>query len=364
MNREKSYLKFVRITCLVISTLLFLAIHNEEDHVSTVNEDIINADAKIDRLKMLYSNLETTTSVRRIRTKTRYPDGMHVPFLLNNRNMCRKYEKVSVLVMVHTSVGNFWRRKEMRRTWLNSSHYSPENLQVIFLVGTTSNKTATKLLKSENKKYHDIIQGDFVDSYRNLTNKGVMGYRWITENCMNAEIVIKIDDDAFINFFKFFEDFSFLKQRKRFIFCNKINPNSMPIIRQPSSKWFVSEWFYKGRDTYPHTYCSGFVVFISTDLIPALYQAVFTAPFFWVDDFYLFGLLPSRVKNVVHENFRGNLTFMHPEGLKCYKELKRKCKYLVMPAKDKELDVMWKAVIADRHQSIYGNYYMRERSID
>lgn len=342
---------------------MFLTMQNEKNHISTFIEDMVVEDAPMEGLRKFYPDSQTSTSDRVIKTKTRYPAGMHAPFLINNRNMCRKYEKISALVMVHTSVGNFWRRKEMRRTWLNSSHYSPENLQVIFLVGTTSNKTATKLLKSENKKYHDIIQGDFVDSYRNLTNKGVMGYRWITENCMNAEIVIKIDDDAFVNFFKFFEDFSFLKQRKRFMFCNKINPNSMPIIRQPSSKWFVSEWFYKGRDTYPHTYCSGFVVFISTDLIPALYQAVFTAPFFWVDDFYLFGLLPSRVKNVIHENFRGNLTFMHPEGLKCYKELKRKCKYLVMPARDKELDVMWKAVIADRHQSIYGNYYMRERSI-
>lgn len=140
MNREKSYIKFVRIACLVISTLLFLAIHNEEDHVvSSMNEDIMDADAKIDRLKLVYSNIETT-SVRMIKTKTRYPDGMHVPFLLNNRNMCRKYEKISVLVMVHTAIRNFWRRKEMRRTWLNSSHYSPENLQVIFLVGTTSIK--------------------------------------------------------------------------------------------------------------------------------------------------------------------------------------------------------------------------------
>lgn len=34
-----------------------------------------------------------------------------------------------------------------------------------------------------------------------------------------------------------------------------------------------------------------------------------------------------------------------------------------MAARDEELDVMWKAVIADRQQSIYGNYYMRERSI-
>ncbi|XP_061191984.1 beta-1,3-galactosyltransferase 5-like isoform X2 [Saccostrea echinata] len=358
MRKHSSYLKFVSLSCLVMFTLLYLTMDNENIHVYYEGTG-----DRLTLLEPMYDiNQESKTGIRIIKTKTKYPVGMYAPYLINNRNLCRQYDKISALVMVHTSVGNFWRRKEMRRTWLNISHYSPENLRVIFLVGTTSIKTIQKKLEKENSLYNDIIQGEFVDSYRNLTNKGVMGYRWITENCMNAEIVIKIDDDSFINFFKFFEDFSFLKERKRSIFCNKINPNSMPIIRKNSSKWFVSDIFYKAQNTYPHTYCSGFVVFISTDLIPALYQAVFTAPFFWVDDFYLFGLLPSRVKNVVHENFGGNLTFMHPEGLKCYKELRRECKYLVMPARDKEIDLMWKAVIADRRQSVYGNYYMKVKS--
>lgn len=355
MKRNQSYFRFVFLSCLVTFTLMYLTIDNEETHIY-VEEG--GGEIVLQERNHLFDFETTVPAGRVIKTKTVYPVGMYAPYLINNRNMCRKYEKISALVMVHTSVRNFWRRKEMRRTWLNISHYSPENLQVIFLVGTIDNKTVQEQLTNESLRHRDIIQGDFVDSYRNLTNKGVMGYRWITENCMNAEIVIKIDDDSFINFFKFFEDFSFLKTRKRFIFCNKINSNSMPIIRKSSSKWYVSDRFYKARDTYPHTYCSGFVVFISTDLIPALYQAVFTAPFFWVDDFYLFGLLPSRVKNVVHENFGGNLTFMHPEGLKCYRESKRKCKYLVMPARDNEIDFMWKAVIADRHQSVYGNYYM------
>nr|XP_022313823.1 beta-1,3-galactosyltransferase 5-like [Crassostrea virginica]XP_022313824.1 beta-1,3-galactosyltransferase 5-like [Crassostrea virginica] len=356
MNRNRPYQKFVGISCIVMITLVYLTFDNEEMHVFTQEEE----DIHIPWGRFEKFNYETTTGVRPIKTKTMYPVGMYAPFLINNRNLCRNYEKISALVMVHTSVRNFWRRKEMRRTWLNSSHYSPRNLKVIFLVGTVDDKTVQEQLKNESNLYQDIIQGDFVDSYKNLTNKGVMGYRWITENCMNAEIVIKIDDDSFINFFKFFENFSFLTKRNKFIFCNKINPNSMPIIRKNSSKWYVSDLFYRGRNLYPHTYCSGFVVFISTDLIPALYQAVFTAPFFWVDDFYLFGLLPSRVKHVRHENFGGNLTFMHPEGLKCYQQLKGKCKYLVMPARDKEIDVMWKAVIADRQQSVYGNYYMKD----
>lgn len=63
MNREKLYLKFVRIICLVILILLFLFIYNEEDYVFIVNEDIMNVDVKIDRLKMFYFNLEIIISV-------------------------------------------------------------------------------------------------------------------------------------------------------------------------------------------------------------------------------------------------------------------------------------------------------------
>ncbi|XP_022319630.2 beta-1,3-galactosyltransferase 5-like [Crassostrea virginica] len=356
-GKHSVYLKFMGVVGLLTLNLMYLTFNIERnDYVKQSKE----FNYKFDGDKLLSPSYKNVDVTRKIKTKTNYPVTTYANYLINNRNLCRKYEKISALVMVHTSIENFWRRKEMRRTWLNSSHYSPRNLKVIFLVGTTDIKKVQEDLKNESNLYHDIIQGDFVDSYRNLTNKGVMGYRWITENCMNAEIIVKIDDDSFINFFKFFEDFSFLKKRNRYMFCNKIDKDTMPIIRQKSSKWYVSEIFYKGRNVYPHTYCSGFVVFISTDLIPALFQAACTAPFFWVDDFYLFGLLPSRLKNVEHINFRGNLTFMHPDGLKCYQQLKGKCKYLVMPARDKEIDVMWKAVIADRQQSVYGNYYMKK----
>ena len=302
--------------------------------------------------------LNIKNQVRKIETKTMYPVGLYASYLINNVNVCRGYEKISALVMVHTAIEHFFRRKEMRRTWLNTTHYSPKHLKVIFLVGTTENKTMQEKLRNESNVFHDIIQGDFVDTYRNLTNKGVMGYRWIAENCMNAEIIVKIDDDSFINFFKFFEDYSFLVRRNRYVFCNKVHQDTMLIIRDKTSKWYVSDQFYKGRSVYPHTYCSGFVVFISTDLIPALYQAVFTAPFFWVDDFYLFGLLPSRLGYVRHGSFAKNLTFAHEEALKCYQTFKRKCKFLVMEARDEHIDDMWKAVVADRYQSVYGNYYM------
>ncbi|KAK3093133.1 hypothetical protein FSP39_011523 [Pinctada imbricata] len=357
MARLATYIKFTSISLLVSVTCLSLMNYNQ-------HFVIIASKHRSRNLRWFFGTDEDDThrhhhlNLRPVKTKTQYIISVSAPYIINNPNVCRKFEKVSSLIMVHTAPDHILRREKMRRTWLNRTHYSPENVLVIFLLGTVKNQTLQQALVNESKKHGDIIQGDFIDSYRNLTNKGVMGYRWITENCRNAEIVIKIDDDAFINMFKFFEDYSYLKEREKFIYCNKINKNSMPILRDHKSKWYVNEYEYKDIKVFPHPYCSGFVVFLSIDLVPPLYHAAIGTPFFWVDDFFLFGLLPSRVKNVQYEKYNGTLTFSHPEGLKCYKEKGRNCQYLIVPARENEIDVLWKTVIKDRTQSIYGNYYM------
>ena len=38
----------------------------------------------------------------------------------------------------------------------------------------------------ENDKHHDIVQGDFLDTYRNLSYKNVMGKLWVTEFCQQV----------------------------------------------------------------------------------------------------------------------------------------------------------------------------------
>lgn len=294
---------------------------------------------------------------RMIRSKTKYPI-VSQPYKINNKNICNGVEKVSVIVMVHTAPRHFLTRLRMRATWLNSTYYSPENVRVVFLLGSVFDPMLQYQIEEENKKFKDIVQGQFIDSYRNLTNKGVMGYKWISKNCMNAEIVLKVDDDAFVNFFKYFEEMSHIKEKKKYILCNRILKGTMGIIRVTGSKWYVNEDEFRNMKAYPHTYCSGFSVFISTDLIPMLYQAAIGSPFFWVDDFFLFGLLPSRVPGVVHDNLRSNLSFIHPAAYDCYIRYRKKCKYMIVPAKEKEIPKMWLAVVQDRIQSIFGNYYM------
>ena len=55
---------------------------------------------------------------------------------------------------------------------------------------------------AEFEKYKDLVQGNFVDSYKNLTLKAVLGLRWMSQYCSEAPFAIKTDDDTFLNIFE------------------------------------------------------------------------------------------------------------------------------------------------------------------
>ena len=59
-----------------------------------------------------------------------------------------------------------------------------------------------KKIYKESEKYEDIIQGDFNDTYHNLSYKAVMGNVWVSEFCEQAEFVVKADDDQFIDLYE------------------------------------------------------------------------------------------------------------------------------------------------------------------
>jgi hypothetical protein len=65
-----------------------------------------------------------------------------------------------------------------------------------FILGVSLNETVNQLVEEENSKYGDIIQGDFLDTYRNHSYKSLVSWRWITHACMKAKYYLKIDDDV------------------------------------------------------------------------------------------------------------------------------------------------------------------------
>ena len=58
-------------------------------------------------------------------------------------------------------------------------------IRVLFLLGTSNENTTytNKLLSDEEKQHGDLIQGNFIDSYYNLTKKTLMGMQWVSYFC-------------------------------------------------------------------------------------------------------------------------------------------------------------------------------------
>ena len=62
-----------------------------------------------------------------------------------------------------------------------SSALAFKSLRVLFLLGRTNFIAVQDKIVAEFKQYTDIWQDDFVDTYRNITNKGIyyiVGLRW------------------------------------------------------------------------------------------------------------------------------------------------------------------------------------------
>jgi beta-1,3-galactosyltransferase 1 len=103
------------------------------------------------------------------------------------------------LVYVHTAPLNFVRRMAQRETWMRRSMFP--NLRYVFMMGISVDPDVQEWLQMEQALYNDIVQEDFLDSYRNLSRKGVMAMRWVSNFCSHAEFVMKVDDDIVVNLF-------------------------------------------------------------------------------------------------------------------------------------------------------------------
>ena len=90
-------------------------------------------------------------------------------YIINCPDLCRDVD-VFLLNYVHTAVPHFSRRARIRRTWALQSRYPNITIRTVFFVGL-SNKVAwyQEALYFESQKYGDIVQKDFLDTYKSAT---------------------------------------------------------------------------------------------------------------------------------------------------------------------------------------------------
>ncbi|XP_012935876.1 beta-1,3-galactosyltransferase 5 [Aplysia californica] len=304
-----------------------------------------------------------TNLTSRTHVKTKYPISLDSDFLINPVNLCPERESVHYLVMVHSATAYFLRRQAIRETYGARKLFGHVTQRVVFLLGTTSDVETSRRIRLEALEHGDVVQGPFVDSYHNLTHKGVMGLRWAAEHCSQANVVIKIDDDVYVNTFRFIERvLPDLSKKTNHIACH-LRPSGTSPITRGEGKWQVSDLEFKDLKHYPFDYCNGYFVILSGDLIRPMLNAARVNPFFWIDDVYLFGLLPATVGDTKFQDLKPNLTLRFDTGKTCFQNKGIECHLLAVSQwKEKEADSFWYTMLSKLSGERKTDFHLFEKS--
>jgi len=103
--------------------------------------------------------------------------------IMQNRLICKPYQQwneVNTLILIFTVHSNSFARKVIRDTWLTSSYNNTGQVRHAFRIGTTNDEILTSQVKQEHVNFGDIIQFISEESYRNLTLKTLIGFKWAT----------------------------------------------------------------------------------------------------------------------------------------------------------------------------------------
>uniref|UniRef100_A0A3Q4B476 Hexosyltransferase n=1 Tax=Mola mola TaxID=94237 RepID=A0A3Q4B476_MOLML len=180
-------------------------------------------------------------------------------YILNQPAICKDKNPFLVL-MVPVSPVEAEAREAVRKTWGAPS----QDTLTLFYVGLSEGGqvlSTQKKLEAESRTNADIIQMNFLDSYKNLTIKTMMMMNWLAIHCPNTSYAMKVDADIFVNLFYLIRRLK-SSPRRGFITGSVISDGKPK--RDINSKWQVSEEQYP-EDSFPW-YVSGAGYVFSVDV--------------------------------------------------------------------------------------------------
>lgn len=221
-------------------------------------------------------------------------------------NICNdENSKPLLLILVHSSANNFFRRQLIRNSWGKAT----ENLRIAFLVGQSPIEDINFEIKRESNKNGDIIQGDFQDTYHNITYKHTMGLKYFVYHCPEAKYILKIDDDVIANtpkLEKFLTEELSPYGAKDVLMCTTVV--HARTLRSYRSKWRISFDEYPNR--YFPTFCRGMAILYSPDVIFKIYkEAQENKKYIKLDDVFYTGLTAESVGFSSHSNIERLMSF-------------------------------------------------------
>ena len=202
-----------------------------------------------------------------------------------------------LLIFVSSNPTNTRFRQASRNSWARSCQVVTRNkrelgVKVLFLFGNATKQSINKQLMNESKQYNDVLQFDFIESYRNLTLKTLNALQWAVEKCPQVRYVMKVDDDIVVNVKRVLHLLEgSTPQRSITGACN-----SGAIVSRLPNKYYVPYREYAPKK-YP-TYTAGHGYVISADVIRDLLDSTKRIPLVSMEDAYITGILRTATNSI------------------------------------------------------------------
>jgi len=109
-------------------------------------------------------------------------------YLLETPAPCQRHQ--FLVVYVHSAPEHHGRRQVVRSTWGNVSRWTTDSAVVTlrFVLGrpASDGDHQQRALVDEQTTHGDLVQLDFVDSYRNMTIKAIGALQWLNDFCRHG----------------------------------------------------------------------------------------------------------------------------------------------------------------------------------
>ncbi len=201
------------------------------------------------------------------------------------------------IIIVTSYVGHDEVRSAHRQALSQQKLRSMGLLRVFLLadIPSTEKFIVQRSIYDESDRFEDIVQGNFVEAYRNLTYKHVMGLRWAASECSFAKYIIKVDDDTVFDVFhlvSYLENLeSTLDYANEHLLAGYVLDGKKP-IRLQASKWYVT--FQEFSEYVYPDYLSGWLYITNPRTARSLVAESQIQPYFWIDDTWVTGVLREK----------------------------------------------------------------------
>ncbi|XP_018567208.1 beta-1,3-galactosyltransferase brn [Anoplophora glabripennis] len=241
-------------------------------------------------------------------------NSYHFQYYKNCSKKCTDVQNLRLVYLIKSDPHNFYRRIIIRKSWGYERRFADIEIRTVFLIGLRESESLQKLIDEENRKFSDIVQANFSDTYYNNTYKTMMGMQWVIKFCPDSKFYLFADDDYYIStknvlrFLRFPTKYpQYLKEPMANVESSLARYSrqsddvklytgyvfkSAP-LRNYFSKWYVSLQEYPYHMWPPYVTAGAFI--LSRSALTDMYYSSFYTQHFRFDDIYV-GLLAYKAK--------------------------------------------------------------------